>query len=356
MNFGVANRSVLGLVKIALGILASAVVCGLSLAAGPQQASSTAIAAIEQILRQAGASPTQLAKFEKDMQQASPADIAQFEEYLQRQTAAGLTKIVENMRLEDQYVLGPDSLPQPGVPKGKVFEFAFNRSKIFPGTTRKIAVYVPAEYTADKPACVYVGLDGLVFEVPTVFDNLIYKHEMPVTIAIGIEPGSVESTEEMPNPRFNRSFEFDGLNDNLARFLLEELIPEVERHKTTDGLAIRLSNDPNDRAAGGISTGGIGSFTLAWERPDAFRRIFTASGTFVGMRGGDRYPVLVRKTELKPIRIFMQDGSNDGMDGSLGEVGDWWMGNQAMQRALEFAGYQVQHVWGEGPHGASKAP
>jgi gluconolactonase len=255
-----------------------------------------------------------------------------------------------------QYVPGPDSQPQPGVPKGKVFEFTLDQSSIFPGTTRKITVYVPAEYRAERPACVYVGLDALLFEAPTVFDNLIYKHEMPVTIAVGVEPGSVDSANEhskrasTENPRFNRSFEFDGLNDNLARFLLEEVFPAVERHKTPGGLPIRLSADPNDRAVGGGSTGGIGSFTLAWERPDVFRRVFTAIGTFVGMRGGDRYAVLVRKTEPKPIRIFMQDGSNDGLDAWLGEVGDWWMSNQTMARALEFAGYEVTHVWGEGSH------
>ncbi len=245
---------------------------------------------------------------------------------------------------DDQYVPGPDSLPQPNVPKGKIFEFSFDHSRIFPGTTRKIKVYVPAEYTA------YVALDDLNFEAPTVFDNLIFKHEMPVTIAVGLAWGEVDSADPRHDPRFNRSFEFDGLNDNLARFVLEEVLPEVERHQTPGGLPIFLSNDPNDRAVGGGSTGGIGSFTLAWERPDAFRRAFIAIGTFVGMRGGDRYAVLVRKTEPKPIRIFMQDGANDELTDALGEVGSWWMSNQTMQRALSFAGYDVRYVWGEGSH------
>jgi sugar lactone lactonase YvrE/enterochelin esterase-like enzyme len=256
----------------------------------------------------------------------------------------------QNIEVADPYVPGPDSLPHPDVPKGKVFEFDFNQSRIFPGTTRKIFVYVPAQYRGDKPACVYVGLDGFAFEAPIVFDNLIHKREMPITIGIGITSGTVESTRQGENPRYNRSMEFDGLNDKLARFILEEVLPEVESRKTPDGLPILLSKNPNDRAAGGASTGGIGSFTLAWERPDAFRRVFTAIGTFVGMRGGDRYPVLVRKTEPKPIRIFMQDGSNDGLPGFLDEVGDWWMGNQTMQRALQFSGYQVEYVWGIGPH------
>lgn len=251
---------------------------------------------------------------------------------------------------DDQYVLGPDSLPQAGVPKGKVFEFTLDRSRVFPGTRRQIAVYVPAEYDGKKPACVYVGLDGLKYQVPAVFDNLIYKREMPVTIGIGLPPGAVDSAEPVGNPRFNRSLEFDGLSGDLARFMMEEVLPAVERHQTPDGRRIVLSKDPNDRAAGGGSTGGIGAFTLAWQRPDVFRRVFTSIGTFVGMRGGDRYPVVVRKTEPKPIRIFMQDGSHDGLDPFLGEVGDWWMSNQAMLRSLTFAGYQVEHVWGEGTH------
>jgi sugar lactone lactonase YvrE/enterochelin esterase-like enzyme len=257
---------------------------------------------------------------------------------------------------DDQYVPGPDSERQPAVPQGKIFEFVLDHSKVYPGTSRKISVFIPAEYRADKPACVYVGLDGLGFRVSTVFDNLIYRHEIPVTIAIGVEPGAVDAANEAgaSDPRFNRSFEFDGLNDNLARFLVEEVFPEVEARRTPDGLPILLTKDPNDRAAGGASTGGIAAFTLAWERPDVFRRVFTSIGTFVGMRGGDRYPVLVRKTEPKPIRVFMQDGSNDEWMGGP-EVGDWWMSNQTMERALKFAGYQVEHIWGQGTHNGNQA-
>ena len=254
----------------------------------------------------------------------------------------------------DNYEPGPDSKPQPGVPKGKTFQFKFETSKIFPGTTRTITVYVPAQYKGDKPACVYVGLDHLGFNAPIVFDNLIHKGEMPVTIAIGVSPGTVAPATGKQDPRFNRSFEFDGLNDALARCITEEIFPEVEKQQTPGGLPIKLSQDPNDRCTGGGSTGGIGSFTLAWERPDLFRRVFTAIGTFVCMRGGDRYPVLVRKTDPKPIRVFMQDGSNDEWMGGP-EVGDWWMGNQTLQRALEFAGYDHQHVWGTGPHSGKHA-
>jgi sugar lactone lactonase YvrE/enterochelin esterase-like enzyme len=254
----------------------------------------------------------------------------------------------------DDYQPGPDSQRQPGVPEGKMFQFKFTNSKFFPGTSRNITVYVPAQYRGDKPACVYIGLDSLGFGAPIVFDNLIHRRQMPLIIGIGISPGQADSTRPAMNPRLNRTFEFDGLNDSLARCILEELLPEVEKQKTPDGLPILLSKDPNDRCVGGGSTGGIAAFTLAWERPDAFRRVFTAIGTFVGMRGGDRYPVLVRKTEPKPLRIFMQDGTNDQWMGGP-EVGDWWMSNQTMERALTFAGYAVEHAWGTGPHSGRHA-
>jgi len=254
----------------------------------------------------------------------------------------------------DNYEPGPDSKPQPGVPKGSTFSFKFADSKIFPGTSRTITVYVPAQYNGDQPACVYVGLDSLGFGVPVVFDNLIHKGEMPVTIAVGVSPGQVASVVEKENPRFNRSFEFDGLNDALARSIVEEIFPEVEKRPTPGGLPIKLSRDPNDRCAGGGSTGAIAAFTLAWERPDWFRRVFSAIGTYVGMRGGDHYPVLVRKTEPKPIRVFQQDGENDQWMGGP-EVGDWWMSNQTLDRALEFAGYEHQHVWGNGRHSGKHA-
>ncbi|MGC1921019.1 MAG: SMP-30/gluconolactonase/LRE family protein [Acidobacteriaceae bacterium] len=261
------------------------------------------------------------------------------------------------------YPLGPDAKRQPDVPSGKVFSFSLDQSKsqskIFPATQRTIAVYVPAQYTADRPACVLVALDHLFPTLPIVFDNLIHRKELPVIIAIGLSSGTDPSADPPHNPRFNRSFEFDSLSDVLADFILQELLPAVEQHKTPDGLPIYLSTDPNDRGMMGGSTGGIGSFTVAWQRPDAFRRVYSMIGTYVGMRGGDRYPVLVRKTDPKPLRVFLQDGSRDGWPGGL-EFGDWWMSNQEMERALTFSGYEVNHAWGvlghEGTHGESILP
>lgn len=233
------------------------------------------------------------------------------------------------------------------VPKGEVLKFSFEQSKIFPGTYRDYWVYVPAQYSPDKPACVYVNQDGIQWKAPDVFDQLIAAKEMPVTIGVFVMHGRVKAADtNSALDRFNRSYEYDGLGDNYARFLLEELLPDVETKKTSDGRAIRLSTNGTDRAIGGASSGAICAFTVAWERPDAFSRVFSAIGTYVGLRGGDRYPTLIRKTEPKPIRIFLQDGTNDlNIYG-----GDWWMANQTMERALTFAGYEVQHAWGDGGH------
>jgi len=254
----------------------------------------------------------------------------------------------------NNYPLTEDSKPHPGVPKGVVFSFPMNQSSIFPDTTRTISVYIPAEYKGDKPACVWVGLDGIGYNAPVVFDNLIAQHAMPVTIAIGISPGAVASTDGANDPRYDRSLEFDSRTSRFANFLLDEVFPAVEKHGAPDGRPIHLSTNPDDRGISGGSTGGIGSFNAAWRRPDAFHRVFMSIGTFVGMRGGEQFYVEVRKTEPKPIRIFMQDGINDEWGGGP-EVGDWFMSNLTMQRALNYAGYDVRHVWGYGDHNGSQA-
>ena len=247
----------------------------------------------------------------------------------------------------ESYPVDAASVEQAGVPKGEIIKFTFENSKIFPGTRREVSVYVPAQYRPDKAACVYVNQDGIQWKAPIVFDNLIHQKEMPITIGVFITPGQVKaSNEETALDRYNRSFEYDGLGDAYARFVLEEILPEVEKRKTTDGRAILLSKSGNDRAIGGSSSGAVCAFTAAWERPDAFSRVFSAIGTYVNLRGADRYPSLIRKYEPKPIRIFLQDGSNDLNI----YAGDWWKANEMMARALTFAGYEVNYIWGEGGH------
>jgi gluconolactonase len=232
------------------------------------------------------------------------------------------------------------------VPKGDVMKLSFASSKIFPGTTRDVWIYVPKQYDPATPACVHVNQDGIQFNAPAVFDKLIAEKKMPVTIGVFIMHGRVKAPNENALDRFNRSYEYDGLGDHYARFLLEELLPFVEQQKAPDGRTIALSKKGNDRSIGGTSSGAICAFTAAWERPDAFSRVFSGIGTYVGLRGGHTYSTLIRKFEPKPIRIFLEDGSNDlNIYG-----GDWWMANQAMERSLAFAGYEVSHKWGDGGH------
>ena len=174
---------------------------------------------------------------------------------------------------KQNYDLSPDSKPQAGVPKGEILKLRFERSQIFPGTIRDYWIYIPAQYSPEKPACLYISQDGIKFEAPTVFDNLIHKKEMPITIGVFIMHGRVRAADEKTAlDRFNRSYEYDGLGDNYARFLLEEILPEVEKQKASDGRQIRLSKDGNDRAIGGSSSGAIAAFTAAWERPREFSR------------------------------------------------------------------------------------
>ena len=247
----------------------------------------------------------------------------------------------------ESYPVDSASLEHPGVPKGEVLKFTYDQSKIYPGTWREYWVYVPAQYKGDQPACVYVNQDGIQWKAPTVFDNLIYRKEMPVTIGVFVSPGRVPADSgSNALHRYNRSFEYDGTNDAYARFILTEILPEVEKQKTSDGRAIKLSKNGNDRAIGGSSSGAVCAFTAAWEHPEAFSRVFSVIGTYIGLRGGDRYPVLVRKYEPKPIRVFLQDGSNDLNI----YAGDWWKANEMMERSLTFAGYEVNHEWGEGAH------
>ncbi len=243
-------------------------------------------------------------------------------------------------------IRGGEVQPTGEAPKGEVKKYSFEHSKVFPGTVRDYWIYVPKQYDPATPACLYVNQDGIQYKAPEVFDDLIHKKEMPVTIGVFVTPGRVKAPSGAALDRFNRSLEYDGLGSDYARFLLEELLPEVEQKTTGDGRAIKLSKKGDDRAIGGASSGAICAFTAAWERPDAFHRVFSAIGTYVGLRGGNVYPTLIRKFEPKPIRVFVQDGSADlNIYG-----GDWWMANQEMERALTFAGYEVNHDWGTGGH------
>jgi gluconolactonase len=249
---------------------------------------------------------------------------------------------------EEQYPVPPEAVRQPNVPEGKLEGPFTLSSSIYPGTKRQYWLYIPSQYDPATPACSMIVQDGLgraeEWQLPVIFDNLIHSKQMPVTVGIFVSPGIVPAAREGSQPRYNRSFEYDSMGDAYARFLLEELLPDASK-------TVNLSSNPNDRAVAGASSGGICAFNAAWERPDAFRRVLCTIGTFVGLRGGNEFPMLVRKMESKPLRIFLQDGSNDLNI----YAGDWWVANQDMLSALKWAGYDVHHAWGEGGHNGRHA-
>ena len=239
-------------------------------------------------------------------------------------------------------------MPQEGVPRGEVTKHSWTNSStsVYPGTVRDYWIYVPKQYEASKPASLmvfqdggsYVGTNG-DFRVPIVFDNLIHRKEMPVTLGVFINPGNVPPASPEGKGRANRSFEYDSLGDAYARLLLDEFLPVALKD-------YNVTADPEGRAICGISSGGICAWTVAWERPGSFRKVLSQVGSFTNIRGGHGYPALIRKTEKKPIRVFLQDGAND-LDNLHG---NWPLANQEMAAALKFMGYDYKFDFGEGGH------
>jgi len=262
---------------------------------------------------------------------------------------------------DSQYRLGPDSLPQEGVPKGEVRgPFTLLNSPAYPGTQHTYWVYVPAQYDPATPAALMVFQDGHAFmnpngdlRVPNVLDNLIYRRELPVMLAVFINPGR---TPEQPEPNSrewgdrttNRPTEYNSLDDRYARVITEELLPALEKE-------YNLSKDPEMRGIGGSSSGAIAAFTVAWERPNHFRKVLSNVGSFVNIRGGHVYPDKVRESPKKPIRVYLCDGRNDNRglrrDGSYDPQWDWFLQNVRLMKALTEKGYDVNYAWGIGGHG-----
>ena len=260
---------------------------------------------------------------------------------------------------KEVYSHGPDSKINESVPKGKVTQHTWLESKVFPGTKRRYSIYVPAQYDGSKPAALMVFQDGHAFEgttgsyrVPIVFDNLIAKGDMPITIAVMIDPGHKGDLPDKrgwrPRPA-NRSVEYDSMNDSYAQFLITEILPEVEK-------TYRITSNPELRAICGDSSGGICAFSAAWFHPEKFRKVVSHIGSFVNIRGGHDYPARIRKTDKKPIRVFLQDGDAD-LDN---EHGNWPLANQQMAKALAFKDYDFKFVYGteghNGKHGGAIFP
>ena len=256
--------------------------------------------------------------------------------------AAALTAV----HAKDDYKLGPDSMEQPGVPRGHVSQFR-HKSEIFAKTERDVWVYIPKQCDGKTPVCVMVFQDGGTYQsakgsyrATTVMDNLIHKKEIPVMIGIFINPGVFpDKLDKKKKPLSNRSFEYDSMTPLYVEFLEKEILAEV-------GKQYKLRQDAAARGICGASSGGICAFTAAWERPDLFSKVLSHIGSFTNIRGGDRYPGIIRKADKKNIRVFLQDGSND-LDNP---AGNWYLANLQMESALKFKKYDHKTVWGDGGH------
>ena len=257
------------------------------------------------------------------------------------------------------YQLGPDSMPRDGVPKGEMRGPFTLPSQAYPGTQHTYWVYVPAQYDAAVPASLMIFNDGQAFKnmegdarAPNVLDNLIYRREIPVMLGVFINPGR---TPEQPEPTpqewgdrtTNRPTEYNTLDDRYPRVIVDELMPALMKD-------YNISKDPDRRGIGGASSGAIAAFTVAWHRPDHFRKVLSIVGSFVNLRGGHAYADLVKTTEKKPIRVFLQDGRNDNRgvrDGKYDQNRDWFFQNVRLMQALTEKGYDVNYTWGIGRHG-----
>ena len=251
---------------------------------------------------------------------------------------------------DDQYVLGPDSQVNPDVPEGQITEFKSETSKVYPGYTHKWALYVPEQYDGSKPIALMVFQDGVrrflardgQWRVPVVLDNLIAKGAVPLMAAVFVDSGV--SGDPTGEPDEQRSYEYDTLSDRYSQFLINEILPEVHKR-------VRITKNPDGRGIAGRSSGGICAFTVAWHRSDQFRKVFSANGSFVNIRGGGAYPAIIRQSARRPLRIFLQDGTNDKLGGPFEHL-NWPEGNRQMAAALAIKGYDYHLVMGEGTHGS----
>lgn len=231
--------------------------------------------------------------------------------------------------------------------QGKIISLEYKASMdLYPGTERNVKVYIPEQYEGKEPACLFIGLDGITCNAPKVFDKLIAEGKMPVTIGIFVQPGVIRGKDGNVI-RYNRSNEFDFTDGRFAEFLDTEIVPFVEKET-----GVKVSKNPDQRAIFGLSSGGIAAFNAAWMRPDLFRRVYSGVGTFVSMRGGNDLQVFVRKCEPKPLRICLQDGSQDVWNATFGH---WYEANQMLSTALDFAGYDTKYDWSDEKHSGNRA-
>jgi enterochelin esterase-like enzyme len=281
----------------------------------------------------------------------------------------------------DLPAFGPDSYLEAGVPSGKLSEKLIHTSKIYDGMKSEYWVYVPAGYDPQVPAALMVFQDGGGYinrdgnnPALNVIDNLIAQKKIPVMICVFINPGDVADAPGTPTYRFvqayaeqwhrtlkdsMRSTEYDTVSDRYARFLRDEILPEVAAH-------YNLRKDAYSRGITGLSSGGICSFNAAWQMPDQFSRVITWIGSFSSIQwkedpsipdGGQDFPEKILREPPRNLRVWLQDGANDQEND---RYGSWPLANIRMANALKLKNYDFHFSFGQGTHnsghGASEFP
>jgi enterochelin esterase family protein len=246
----------------------------------------------------------------------------------------------------------PDSYPKQGVPKGKPGSKQTIVSKVFDGMKADYWVYASPGVDPGVPAPLMVWQDGqgLIGEfssqrLSTVTENLVHQKLIPPMVHVMIQPGTA------PDGKALRSVEYDTVSDRYARFLMEEVLPEVEK-------VYKLRPDGYSRAIGGSSSGGICAFNVAWLLPDKFARVHSTVGSFTSIQwhpeekldGGNVYPFKVRKEPKRNIRIWMSDGSDDLENNH----GSWPMQNIQMANSLKLREYDFHFRFGTAAHGGAQ--
>jgi enterochelin esterase-like enzyme len=241
-----------------------------------------------------------------------------------------------------------ESYPQAGVPQGKLSEAITIESKLYPGLKARMWYYVPARWDGKTPLPMQFWGDGQfytanrndAYHLLDTFDNLFAAKRIPLMANVFVEPGTA--------PQRNiRSIEYDTVDERFGHFLLEEVLPAVEKH-------IPLRKDGYSRALVGESSGGICAFNAAFLMPDQFSRVLSWIGSFAALQtsdqqptGGAAYPVIVRRTDKKNIRVWLQDGAEDQENP---RAGSWPLANIHLANSLKLKTYDYHFSFGVGTH------
>ncbi len=258
-----------------------------------------------------------------------------------------------------EYTDAPELTVKDGVPQGTLYEFTMDSkdSKIYPGIaknqtgtvpyTRKVCVYVPKQYVPGTPAPFIIVQDGLHYTnvLSKVLDNLIAEHRVPVMIAVMINSGGGDAQGS------ERGLEYDTLSAKYTNFIETEVLPRIEKDYN-----VKFTTDPEGRATMGGSSGAACAFTMAWYRPELYRRVLSYSGTYVNQQSPtdpklphgawEYHEHLIPENELKPIRIWFEVSENDiGYNRDEASLHNWVLANQHMLTVLKARGYPYNYVF-----------